>query len=453
MLGLTLNRHRQRPRGEDTVQPRDVPGFSKWVAAEVYVHDKLAESTMEKLSITMGNNIDWINNVMNEIDDIDNGSEDMSFMLLKSPNRKSPMKKDNTRELEIMKTTTSMILDEPPRNIIEELHIPTENIEDSFDLISKDIRKSYAAKQKTLSPKHSVSVLRAEEEIKELSRLIDAKSDDSDDDDDNNNNDSEGDITMDRTNKIDTISKPYQSPIKFPEMPQIEPLTLGSTRKKSQVLKRRKDTNKEKERERERDRDRERERERVSKIPVRSSGIISKPFGTPTVFRETLSKDNQRRFELNPLPNATYGTENTSMDEPTIKLDRKKVIKQERERERDTIQTQSIKREKIPLTRKSLKTTTSTTTTTPKIKLETSTRATLQPIRKHTPRISIANDWFEEHNLEKLLEQQRHTDPVTIFGKPPQMQLEQFTGETLSDWEYSESEEQLNHYRSSMKYV
>ncbi|CAI8510721.1 unnamed protein product [Pichia kudriavzevii] len=116
--------------------------------------------------------------------------EGNSFLLLKSPRRyrspSSPIKESNRRQIEIIKNTTTLLV-EQEHDIQATEYADGSN--DSFDMIRNDIRKSFAAKQKILELKTSPykpdtktspsknEKKSPEEEIKELSRLIDHASD------------------------------------------------------------------------------------------------------------------------------------------------------------------------------------------------------------------------------------------------------------------------------------
>ena len=446
MLGITTSMTRKRKATGKTVSSKEIPGFSKWIASEVYIEDRIVESTLETLSLNMIENIDWMNNAMDDIlyigtadfEDLDNeesgkvgiaerdekidendkgiqnrkendngdenikgnendnkkdiekkdrilnehenengnqnenkntnnnGEKDVngyqhdssmkndngnqkadvqsnispvqpegnSFLLLKSPRRyrspSSPIKESNRRQIEIIKNTTTLLV-EQEHDIQATEYADGSN--DSFDMIRNDIRKSFAAKQKILELKTSPykpdtktspsknEKKSPEEEIKELSRLIDHASDGifSDESDDTT-------LNLKTLEKIELSqvkkksSNGYKSPIKFSEMPMLEPLTLGSTRKKSIIKK--------------------------TSLPR----LKSRPSGaTPShgmVFEERRLDDKRKSLrksisdrksltlQLKPLPKDTFMSANTSTDEPTIKLNRNftKKVKQEREK-------------------------------------------------------------------------------------------------------------------------
>ncbi|GMM30717.1 hypothetical protein DAMA08_034620 [Martiniozyma asiatica (nom. inval.)] len=54
-----------------TTQPVDIPGFSKWIANEVYVQDSLTGGTLEQLALNMMQNVEWINETMNDVLNLD----------------------------------------------------------------------------------------------------------------------------------------------------------------------------------------------------------------------------------------------------------------------------------------------------------------------------------------------------------------------------------------------
>jgi hypothetical protein len=487
MLGITatlrqrekaqsFTQARGRAPGGVTVRPQDVPGFAKWIAAEVYIEDTMAESALETLSLKMVENIEWINEAvadvmsntgklveepveaqrdeeqneegklneeerndtlgegdhhMPDIPDASPQDEDIllettsnSFLLLKSPRKirnhsSSPIKEARKREFEILKNTTTMILemDDNRRalqgdttSITGDAKLLDDDREDSFELISKGIRKSYAAKQNPAVPHPKERELktaavedaqvvssarektpskfidnpklrRAEEEIKELSRLIEGV------DVGLSSEDDEGNLTIEierlekielagrsrsRTfgevqtdNELDSVEKDHKPPIKFSEMPMIEPLTIGSTRKKSlkkSLVGRKRSrvapqsSNLPQLQHHEQSQTQNQNRSSVDPrssiaqrslshsvpfLPARSptptlppsklpkpvgTGIVKKPFGTPTVFREKRygeenAKSRRRSIHLNPLPN-DFAAANISVEEPTIKLDR-----------------------------------------------------------------------------------------------------------------------------------
>ena len=433
MLGLkaAATRHKGR-RPDDKAKPKDIPGFSKWITSEVYIEDKIAESSLEQLAMNMIENIEWINEAIHDVtsnvtgislsdeevdekvknelenkdfDDEDHHSEnsdkdqhgrkeikgsddillrtaDNSILLLKSPRRireqkSSPIQQIRRREIELIKDTTALVLDSKDHNaslrnserketttrreVIEEadaMDEPMLNLEDSFELISRDIRKSFAAKQKTTAmqehetekqegqdkeevfeydeelykdicrdaavtntantksslkksssaePLHNPKMKSPEDEIKELSRLIDGVNDDllSDAEDEDLS------IELDKLEKIELSQlkrKPtlqeYKSPIKFLEMPMIEPLTLESSRKKSM----RKTLDQQKQ----------------LLSARKSNSHRSSNTQMTTIFDEDIGKRRREshNFQLNPLPNEIFSVGNTSVDEPTIKLDR-----------------------------------------------------------------------------------------------------------------------------------
>ncbi|GAV29147.1 hypothetical protein PMKS-002627 [Pichia membranifaciens] len=436
MLGLKAasTRHKGR-RPDDTAKPKDIPGFSKWITSEVYIEDKIAESSLEQLAMNMIENIEWINEAIHDVtsnvtgislsdeevdeevktdlenkdfNDEDHHSEnsdkdqhgrkegkrsedillrtaDNSILLLKSPRRireqkSSPIQQIRRREIELIKDTTALILDSKDHDtsvrnaerketiMRREVEIKMEeadamdepmlNLEDSFELISRDIRKSFAAKQKTTAmqehgaekqeahgkeevfeydeepykdicrdaavtnaantksslkksssaePLPNPKMKSPEDEIKELSRLIDGVNDDllSDAEDEDLS------IELDKLEKIELSQlkrKPtlqeYKSPIKFSEMPMIEPLTLESSRKKSM----RKTLDQQKQ----------------LLSARKSNSHRSSNTQMTTIFDEDVGKRRREshNFQLNPLPNEMFSVGNTSVDEPTIKLDR-----------------------------------------------------------------------------------------------------------------------------------
>ncbi|CAI8510720.1 unnamed protein product [Pichia kudriavzevii] len=67
MLGITTSMTRKRKATGKTVSSKEIPGFSKWIASEVYIEDRIVESTLETLSLNMIENIDWMNNAMDDI--------------------------------------------------------------------------------------------------------------------------------------------------------------------------------------------------------------------------------------------------------------------------------------------------------------------------------------------------------------------------------------------------
>lgn len=353
MLGLKAAARR---KNRSQLSPKDIPGFSKWITSEVYIEDKIAESSLESLALNMMKNIEWINEAMNDINDTvvsedDDHEEilndivlqtnDNSLLLLKSPKRiidesSSPLKEVRKREIEVIKNTTTLVLDNA---MVEEPRVVSNNVvDDSFELIKRDIRKSFASKQKAAEvPPSNIQISKmktAEDEIKELSRLLDNVSD---------ANSSDGDLTIefDKLEKIElsqikkkpAVITEYKSPIKFSEMPMIEPLTLGSSRKKSMkksiAPKRKRSTA-------------TLSTTNTTTIPAKATTssttttktsrnttattiITPTPKKHTTVFTENASKDNlslNKSFQLKPLPNDIFAAGNTSLDEPTIKLDR-----------------------------------------------------------------------------------------------------------------------------------
>lgn len=454
-LKAAATRHKGR-RPDDTTRPKDIPGFSKWITSEVYIEDKIAESSLEQLAMNMIENIEWINEAVYDVtsnvtgislsdeevdeevksdlknkdsDDEDHHSKnnakeqggrergkesddillrtaDNSILLLKSPRRireqkSSPIQQVRRREIELIKDTTALVLgskdyetslrrtereeDSLRPNVVvkteeaEEIDEPMLNLEDSFELISRDIRKSFAAKQKTTAmqeflpekreeqekedafknedepyndirtdfgtsnaaytkssskksssaePLHNPKVKSPEDEIKELSRLIDGVNDDllSDAEDEDLS------IELDKLEKIELShlkKKPtlqgYKSPIKFSEMPMIEPLTLESSRKKSM----RKTL----------------EQQRQLFSARKSNSHRSSNTQMTTIFDEDGSKRTREShtFQLNPLPNEMFSVGNTSVDEPTIKLDRNftKSLQTVKSPEKSSIRAQS----------------------------------------------------------------------------------------------------------------
>lgn len=336
MLGLKAAAGRKQ---RSQLHPKDIPGFSKWITSEVYIEDKIAESSLESLALNMVKNIEWINEAMNEINETvvseDEGEQvlsdavlqanDNSLLLLKSPKRiinqsSSPLKEVRKREIEVIKNTTTLVLENP---VVEESKVMDHTAaDDSFELIKRDIRKSFASKQKAVDEMMIPSlnskldeIKTAEDEIKELSRLLDNVSDE---------HSSDGDLTIefDKLEKIElsqikrrpTDLNEYKSPIKFSEMPMIEPLTLGSSRKKSMkksiVPKRKKSA----------------ATSSIRTITTTTPATITPtPKKHTTVFTENVNKDNvsmNKSFQLKPLPSDLFAAANTSFDEPTIKLDR-----------------------------------------------------------------------------------------------------------------------------------
>lgn len=434
MLGLKGATTRNRGRKtNDTVKPKDIPGFSKWITSEVYIEDKIAESSIEQLALNMIENIEWINEAMydvtsnvsilstlpeseplgecknddevsakevhnlpNEKPDIkpnlyseenfdENNNEDSedivlrtadnSILLLKSPRRiqnSSPIQQVRKREIEIIKNATNLVLEGPEtqHNVDHVVPLDTLNIDDSFELISKDIRKSFAAKQKstvigsneevnqqdtesetrksnTMSNPISITkntsaksssvepvttgkkVKSPEDEIKELSRLIDGV-------DDNllSENEDDLDFEIEKLDKIELYQLPrrskiqeYKSPIKFSEMPLIEPLTLESSRKKSM----RKTL----------------DRQKINNMKTRQHEKISNQSNT-TIFNENKNSDNQQRrresrvFQLQPPPNEVFSNGDNSIDEPTIKLNRniRKSVQAQSKNKENTVNTE-----------------------------------------------------------------------------------------------------------------
>lgn len=426
MLGLKAAATRNKGRRNDTVNPKDIPGFSKWITSEVYIEDKIAESSLEQLTLNMIENIEWINEAMNDVtsnitgvslsdaeaendeeeadlqnkeinfenkqsekdqkdvntdearegDDILLRTADNSILLLKSPRRireqkSSPIQHVRRRELELIKDTTALVLNlqrtdenqnhdigrnaaidnkiEVKREEVEDFNLPMGNLDDSFELISRDIRKSFAAKQKTTvkqtsdeegindngtgkaakelqksgsaanptgtkssltkssssEPPPNRKMKSPEDEIKELSRLIDGVNDDllsdAEDEDLSIELDKLEKIELSQLNRKPTIQE-YKSPIKFSEMPMIEPLTLESSRKKS--LRRTMDQQKQQNSRR------------------KSNSHRSSTTQVTTIFDEDSGKRRSYTFQLNPLPNEMFSVGNTSVEEPTIKLDR-----------------------------------------------------------------------------------------------------------------------------------
>jgi hypothetical protein len=407
MLGLKAAAGRKNRRPEDTVKPKDIPGFSKWITSEVYIEDKIAESSLEQLALSMIENIEWINEAMNDIMNKSSGIEeekeeeekkveeeeekeeekekekaynannaiespignhknhkmvsakrkegnllkessnddqnivlktaDNSFLLLKSPRRireqtSSPIREVRKRELELIRDTTLLVLDKNPytnTKLIDNTgKIEEDSEDDSFELIKRDIRKSFAAKQKVVTDDKrqnditvetkiiplkndgtAKKIKTPEDEIKELSRLIDGASDGLF----SGSNDEDLSIELDKLEKIElsqvkrgTVVSEYKSPIKFSEMPTIEPLILGSSRKKSikkSLIPRRK----------------------ADKVQSANT-TVNTPHKKESVFSDIQhienKKDSIQTFQLKPLPNDMFSTGNTSIDEPTIKLDR-----------------------------------------------------------------------------------------------------------------------------------
>lgn len=454
MLGLkavAATRGKQR-KPEESIKPREVPGFSKWITSEVYIEDKIAESSLEQLTLNMIENIEWINEAINDVifkglppsddekgevkinkmdsntnvddkndrqekndafqkeaitknkdggiisaagDDDDDDEQldtafrvsDNSILLLKSPRRirtntSSPIQEAKKRGIELIHDTVALVLENDKEDILQsetKLEIETEvevedsiqeetnlkeniedegdiyggnlNADDSFDLISKDIRKSFAAKKNRQSTVYDydtkeVEIVKSdtvnksfemdnnkinndtslilepltnekktkspEDEIKELSKLIDGVSDGLFSDDDN---DEEFNIELDKFEKIElsqvkkpSIVKQNESPIKFLEMPTIEPLTL-SRRKSSK-------------------RSTVQQQNAIKKTDIRKS-LNRKPtiFNDNEKIENSGNNDQQKEFNLKPLPNEMFSNGNTSIDEPTIKLNRDFVKK------------------------------------------------------------------------------------------------------------------------------
>lgn len=336
----------------------------------------------------------------------DNDINDKSMLLLKSPrNVNRSTSPSRQREIELIKDTATLVLDDTVRefqrdgydiendeetnkenatedgieeeegeeeeeeeeeveeeqadlyeekdNNIEESSSPNRpiltNPDDSFELIKRDIRKSFAAKQKIQSVLESEmdtqavpllektsDIKAAEDEIKELSRLIERVSDVDDEHDINGQriqDESAGEeenfsIEFDKLEKIEVSdiknkSTVYKSPIKFSEMPTIEPLTIGSERKKSLKRSIRKvksgsttpsvsgfsNT------------------EPTSINSTKSGSTIKKASTISMSIFDENSNNKSKQLDLKPLPNAQFSAGNTSMDEPTIKLNRNLVEK------------------------------------------------------------------------------------------------------------------------------
>lgn len=263
---MILGLKRKRRTGLDS---KDIPGFAKWISAEVYVDDKIAEGCIESLALKMVGYSDWINDAMKDICEGDGN-------LLESPVKdKSPMRELRQREVEVIRETTSLMTDKTGDGETD--------FNDSFELISRDIRRSYAAKQRE-------SIKTAEDEIKELSKLIDGDAGlFSDDEDVESGAVFAADEDVDVFDKIE-VAQVHKikavSPIKFSEMPRIEPLTLR--KKKKKVI--------------------EKVVEKVAEREKRADDV---------------SKREENVLKLNPLPNTFFTRAgDTSFDEPTIKVKR-----------------------------------------------------------------------------------------------------------------------------------
>lgn len=406
---MILGLKRKRRTGLDA---RDIPGFAKWISAEVYVDDKIAEGCVESLALKMVGYSEWINDAIKDICEGDGN-------LLQSPVKdKSPIRELRQREVEVIRETTSLMTDKTGEMETD--------FNDSFELISRDIRRSYAAKQRE-------SIKTAEDEIKELSKLIDGDAGlFTDEEDEGVVPDEDVDvfdkIEVAQVHKIKTVS-----PIKFSEMPRIEPLTLRKKKKKviEKVV------------------DKVSERGKVKRVD---------------------SKREETELKLNPLPN-TFFTRvgDTSIDEPTIKVKRvrPKAISvtpmSEIQTPNKSVQTitsvttaastatatttttttsttPSAMTGNIPLAKRRLKsdadtaiatTTATTTTTTTTPLLHTLTLGHKSPRRSQRPsrlplRVSHGSSpvkvpWTHPVRLKAQLRRQQEggIDPVAIFGPVP----------------------------------
>lgn len=287
---MILGLKRKRTKG---LAAKDIPGFAKWISAEVYVDDKIAEACVESLALKMVGYSEWINEAMKDVSEGDGN-------LLESPVKNTYVSRElRQREVEVMKETTSLMTDK------------TEEAEfnDSFELISRDIRKSYAAKQRE-------SIKTAEDEIKELSKLIDGDAGlFSDEDEEDIMNEDDVDV-FDKIEVAQVHKTKTVSPIKFSEMPKIEPLTLR--KKKKKVVEKEREQEDENKKEMEREMEKQEEEEKV---------VYKKVFSdTDRVIEKEKEKEKGREeavLKLNPLPNTFFSTTgDTSIDEPTIKVKR-----------------------------------------------------------------------------------------------------------------------------------
>lgn len=457
MLGVKAAATRKSRNQDSTVKPKDVPGFSKWITSEVYIEEKITQSSLEQLALSMIENVEWINEAIEDILSVEtpeNGAEvdtggdeglekgknepwkqedkeawktqghmkrdvlvvteekndkkrdrlletererdiakqsetqarrkepyqkekreeekgtesevqqetlqvngdtsqhiipqtaDNSFLLLKSPKKirnqsSSPIRRARNREVELVKDATSLVLEKTKWSNAEDTKPKEDGDSDadlSFELIRRDIRKSFAAKQKVTTEEDGGLAYQEEkdceveaqnkrkspeEEIKELSKLIS---------DGLFSDDSDSDLTVefDKLEKIELSQiqrhNDYKSPIKFSEMPKIEPLTLESSRKRSSkkanITKSRSDRH-------------------------MSTGVVAAAKVSPTVFNRKSTNYDNKSFDLKPLPSDIFATGNLSTDEPTIKLNRKFPRPIATHRESDNVSLEKVISEKI----------------------------------------------------------------------------------------------------------
>lgn len=320
MFGLGAAR-RKSGKNIFRVTPSQIPGFSKWIAHEIYTESRLVELTLDKLALVMEENeselMDRLDLIMdavvnessdeeeldrNEINDngdnIDISDDELpdatvkisdmkiNTLILKSPVRdkraSSPLRNIQERKLELVNATTSLLTsnanDERSNlraNTIDT--VPDKSVNDSFEAISRQIRKSFVSKTQSnmknsesptnfsntvtgetestdpnlgealiathtlLGPKDSTS---PEKEVEEISRLIENRDIDVDDKSDLSAFDDDLSIDIGPLEKIDIQTRKSEllsilpattdvtkSPIKFHEIPTREPIVLDTNRK------------------------------------------------------------------------------------------------------------------------------------------------------------------------------------------------------------------------------
>lgn len=419
MFGLGAAR-RKSGKNSFRVNPREIPGFSKWIAHEIYTESKLVELTLDKLALVMEESERELSERMDMIMDavlsggteeevgsqdsdveivdedkdeirIQNESPDatvnindtgISTLLLKSPSKdkrvSSPLRRIQERKLELVTATTSLLINNNTNS--ESIKQSTTSIDtipdklanDSFEAISRQIRKSFVIKTKSnsknsesptnfsntatgetestdpniaepLIPNERLLIVSKgtsspEKEVEEISRLIENRDNVVDDKSDLSAFEEDLSIDIGPLEKIDIQTRKSEllsilpnnnditkSPIKFHEIPTREPIVLDSNRKsiRKSVVSVATRMNSQ------------------SNVKQLSTNVTTNMFETPkpvtakkkipsdieedSVFIDkSNTKIDRNNYQLHLPPGRFVSSgQDTSQDEPTIKINRK----------------------------------------------------------------------------------------------------------------------------------
>lgn len=325
MFGLGEAR-RKSGRRAFNVAPREIPGFSKWIASEMYTESRLVELTLDKLALVMeeserelNERLDLIvdtvmeevtedeqSQVENDADSVVSGDDKevslndtvgindvgLTTLLLKSPSKakrsSSPQREIQEMRLELINATTNLLISSPKAHKLNTVDTVTDTVadtdgeididdrlkksaNDSFEAISRQIRKSFVNKTRPKSSEsptfsHTVTgetestdpnlgeapapegsiigskeATSPEKEVAEISRLIENA--ESGLDNQSDVSDFENDLSIDigPLEKIDIQVRKSEgpasgaditrSPIKFYEIPTREPIVVDSIQK------------------------------------------------------------------------------------------------------------------------------------------------------------------------------------------------------------------------------